>query len=245
MKKLTGILSLFMLMVMTAAAQKKPHPKMTINNVTGNYYVVTSYGYPDDKNPFPANALLVLTDAGAVLVDTPWDEEETKQLVDTVYRRWHQKIELCVATHFHSDRTAGLELLKRQGTKTYTSVLTYSLAQKHHEKLPEFTFKCDTTFTVGSIGLKVYYPGAGHTTDNIVVWFPQDKVLYGGCLFKSLDTNSIGNTADADLKHWQATIENVIKFYGHAAYVVPGHEGWTGSIDILSHTMDVVESAAK
>jgi metallo-beta-lactamase class B len=53
--------------------------------------------------------------------------------------------------------------------------------------LPQYTFTHDTTFNIAGVTLQAYYPGAGHTRDNIVVWVPQDKVLFGGCLIKSLE----------------------------------------------------------
>lgn len=217
-------------------------PQMTIAPLTKNFYVVTSYGYPDKGKPaFPANSLFVVTDAGIILIDTPWGEEQTQQLADTLEKTYHKKIVLCIATHFHADKTIGFDVLKKQGTTTYTGKLTYTMAKQHGEKLPEFTFAKDTTFNVGGITLKTFYPGEGHTKDNIVVWFPNEMVLVGGCLVKSLDTDSKGFTGDANLKQWPISVENVIRWYGHAKYVIPGHQGWHGGADQLSHTMDVVK----
>jgi metallo-beta-lactamase class B len=232
----------FVLMSAALFAQQEPLPKMTITTLTGNYYVVTSYGYPGkDEPPFPANSLFVVTDAGIVLIDTPWGEDQTQQLIDTLDKTYHKKIVLCIATHFHDDKVIGFDVLKKAGTKTYSSTLTYKLAKKEHNKLPEFTFSQDTTFNVGGVAIKTYYPGEGHTKDNIVVWFPDELVLVGGCLVKSLDTESKGFTGDANMKQWPLSIENVIKYYGHAKYIIPGHQGWAGGVEQLSHTMDVVK----
>ncbi|AMR33752.1 hypothetical protein A0256_21105 [Mucilaginibacter sp. PAMC 26640] len=224
-----------------AYAEAQPLPKMTIKPLTKNYYVVTSYGYPGKgEPPFPANSLFVVTDAGIILIDTPWSEEQTRQLANLLQSTYHKKIVLCIATHFHPDRTIGFDVLKKQGTKTFTSQLTYKLAKQHGEKLPEFTFARDTTFNIGGVTLKTFYPGEGHTQDNIVVWFPDRLILVGGCLVKSLETNSKGYTADASLKQWPVSIKKLIRRYGRAKYVIPGHQGWQGGISALSHTIDVV-----
>ncbi|OOQ59400.1 subclass B1 metallo-beta-lactamase [Mucilaginibacter pedocola] len=231
-----------MLLAGAAFAQQKPLPPISITPLVKNYYVVTSHGYPDkDSDPYPSNSLMAVTDAGVILIDTPWGEGQTQQLIDSVAKNFGKKIVLCIATHFHDDKVIGFDVLKKAGTKTYASTLTYKLAKKEKNKLPEFTFARDTSFTVGGITLKTYYPGEGHTKDNIVVWFPNDLVLVGGCLVKSLDTDSEGFVGDANIKNWPLAIENVIKYYGHAKYIIPGHLGWQGGVEQLSHTMDVVK----
>jgi metallo-beta-lactamase class B len=233
---------IFWLMAASQAFAQKQEPKISITPLTKNYYVCTSYGYPgDDAELFPSNSLFVVTDAGIILIDTPWGEDQTQQLIDTLYKTYHKKIVLCIATHFHDDRVIGFDVLRKQGTKTYSSTLTYKLAKAEHNKLPEFTFSRDTTFTIGGVTLKTYFPGEGHTKDNIVVWFPNDLVLHGGCFIKSHETDSKGFVGDANLKQWSASVENVIKYYGHAKYIIPGHQSWAGGIEQLSHTMDVVK----
>lgn len=242
MRRIAFLITFLVSIATAALAQQKPLPPITITPLVKNYYVVTSHGYPDkDSEPYPSNSLFVVTDAGIVLIDTPWGEAQTQQLIDTLDKTYHKKIVLCIATHFHDDKVIGFDILKKAGTKTYSSTQTYKLAKKEHNKLPEFTFGRDTTFTVGGLTLKTYYPGEGHTKDNIVVWFPDELVLVGGCLVKSLDTNSKGFTGDANLEQWPAAIENVIKYYGHAKYIIPGHLGWQGGIEQLSHTLDIVK----
>jgi hypothetical protein len=181
---------LCMLISIIAFSQKQVK-KIEIKHLTKNVYVCISYGYPPGGHePFPANSLFAVTPKGIVLVNTPWGDEQTQQLVDSVKQRFNKKIIFCVATHFHDDCVGGLDVLKKQGAKTYTSKQTYILAKKEKNELPQYTFAGDTTFTIGGVTLQTYYPGEGHTKDNIVVWVPQDKVLFGGCLVKSLEADT-------------------------------------------------------
>jgi glyoxylase-like metal-dependent hydrolase (beta-lactamase superfamily II) len=229
-----------LLLSATAIAQKQVK-KIEIKHLTKNIYICVSFGYPPgDDEPFPANSLLAVTPKGVVLINTPWGEEQTQQLVDSVKKRFNKKIIFCVGTHFHDDCVAGFNVLKKQGAKTYTSQHTYTLAKKENNELPQYTFTGDTTFTVGGITLQAYFPGAGHTKDNIVVWLPHDKILFGGCLVKSLETDSKGFTGDADLKQWPASIKTVQKRFKNAHYVIPGHQGWQGGLNQLSHTLHIL-----
>jgi metallo-beta-lactamase class B len=167
--------------------------KITTTHLVDNIYVHTSYGLPDGKNVFPSNGLYIVTKAGIILIDTPWGEDQTGQLLAFLDAKYHQKVLFCISTHFHADRTGGVGILKKHGIKTYCSVLTKQLAKQSGDKQPEFTFSKDTVFRAGGVVLQTYYPGEGHTRDNIVVWLPQHRVLFGGCLVKSLEAGDLGN----------------------------------------------------
>ncbi|GGH02362.1 subclass B1 metallo-beta-lactamase [Mucilaginibacter phyllosphaerae] len=232
---------LLCLLSSAAAFAQKPVKNIELRHLTKSYYVCVSYGYPPDSDePFPANSLVVVTNKGIILVNTPWGEEQTQQLVDSVKHRFNKKIIFCVATHFHDDCVAGFNVLKKQGAKTYSSKHTYALAKKENNELPQYTFAHDTTFNIAGVSLQTYYPGAGHTRDNIVVWLPQAHVLFGGCLVKSLDASTKGFTGDADLKHWPLAIQNVARKFPAAQYVIPGHQGWQGGINQLGHTRQLI-----
>lgn len=231
---------LCMLVSAVALGQKKP-VKISINHLTKNVYVCVSYGYPPGSDdPYPANSLLVVTPKGVVLVNTPWGDEQTQQLIDSVKQRFNKKIIFCVATHFHDDCLGGFDVLKKQGAKTYSSRQTYKLAKKENNELPQYTFAYDTTFNIAGVILQTYHPGEGHTKDNIVVWLPQDKILFGGCLVKSLKADNKGFTGDANLKQWPSSIKNVQNHFTDARYVIPGHLGWQGNLKQLSHTLHIL-----
>lgn len=86
---------------------------------------------------------------------------------------------MCLSTHFHDDRTGGLSYFAAKGIKTYTTCQTDSLSIIHHNHRAKFLIPHDTTFQIGGYVFQTYYPGAGHTQDNIVIWFPQQRILYG------------------------------------------------------------------
>lgn len=237
MKKYALVLGTCLMMGTTLFAQKDKF-KISIQHLTGNCYLFVSYGLAGGA-PFPANGLYVVTDDGVVVIDTPWGEDETPQLIDSVFNRHHKKIALCISTHFHADRTGGIDVFKKAGVKTYSSLQTLELCKARGEKQAAYYFTKDTTFTVGGVAVQTYYPGEGHTKDNIVVWLPQQKVLDGGCFIKSTDTNDIGNIADANVKQWPASVKRVMHKFPDAAYVIPGHQGWQDK-NALQHTLDIL-----
>lgn len=213
--------------------------KLKITLLTGDYYIFTTYK-SINGNPFPSNGMYCVTDEGVVMLDTPWDTTQFQPLLDSIFLRHNKNVVACIATHFHDDRTAGLEYYRSKGIKTYSSKTTFDLCTKHNDKQAEFYFIHDTLFTFGNHSFQTFFPGEGHTKDNIVVWCGDSKILYGGCLVKSTDNNGLGNIADANLDAWPATIKNVINKYPHPEYVIPGHFSWTNTSS-LQHTRKLLK----
>lgn len=216
------------------------HSKLKINHLSNNVYIYTTYKL-FSGSPFPSNSMYIVTDDGVVLIDTPWDEAQFEPLLDSIKSRHNKDVVLCIATHYHDDRTAGLEFLRKRGIAIYSSKQTYDLCAKHKEKQAEHYFTKDTLFTVGGYQVATFYPGEGHTKDNIVIWLPKHEILYGGCLVKSLKANGLGNTADANLEAWDDTIKRLIKKYLQIRYIVPGHFDWSQGKRALLHTLKLLQ----
>ncbi len=92
---------------------------------------------------------------------------------------------------------------------------------------------------VGPLRVIVDHVGAGHTDDNIVVYLPDERVLFGGCLVKSLGAGR-GNLNDADTLAWAGTVRKVRDRYADARIVVPGH-GPPGDATLLDYTIRMFE----
>ncbi len=214
-------------------------PALKISHLTGDYYVYTTCRKLGVET-IPSNSMYVITNQGAVMFDTPWDSAQFQPLLDSIADRHHSRVILCIATHFHDDRTAGLDFLNQKGVITYTSEQTLSLCKEHGKNRAQYSFTKDTTFVVGNHQFFACYPGEGHTKDNIVIWCDDAKVLYGGCLVKSTDANDLGNLEDANLAEWPRTIANVINRFPGPKYVIPGHYGWADG-DGLAHTLKLLQ----
>ena len=136
------------------------------------------------------------------------------------------------------------QFFKRISIKTYPSQKTFDLCKKHNEKQPEFYFTKDTTFAVGNQTFKTFYPGEGHSPDNIVVWFGKQKILYGGCLVKRIENNSLGNVADANFAAWPKSIRKTMGQFPNLTFVIPGHFGWQSN-KALEHTVKLLKKDRK
>ena len=129
-----------------------------------------------------------------------------------------------------------MDVLAAAGIKVLAHPLTLKLSAQGGGPVPKHSLsgldKPGNTATVGSV--EVLYPGAGHAPDNIMVWLPEQKILYGGCAIRELATDSLGNTADGDLASWPKAIKLAQDRYSTAEVVIPGH-GAPGGPELLAH----------
>ena len=236
--KFVAILSVFLFSTIGASGQMS-HPGLIISHLTGDFYVYTTFGIYKG-NPVPSNSMYMVTSNGVVLFDTPWDSTQFKPLLDSIRIKHGKKVIMCISTHFHGDRTAGLEYYRSMGIRTYTSKRTDELSKERHEKRAEFLIYKDSIFRVGQHSFQTYYGGQGHTPDNIVIWFYKEKILYGGCLVKSTEADDLGYLSDADVEKWAVTLRNIQNKFKNPEYIIPGHSDWS-SKESLSHTLDLIQ----
>ncbi|GAB3714503.1 BcII family subclass B1 metallo-beta-lactamase [Spirosoma flavus] len=238
MRLFATILTLFLLRY----SQAQSVPKLKVTPLNKQVFVHTTYGMYNNA-AVPSNGLIIKTNNGVVLVDSGWDSDtntdNTRQILRWVADSLHQPVRMCIVTHAHDDRVGGIRALQKAGVRVVSTKLTAQNAVKRGYPSPEPILPNDTTFTIGNQPIRPYFPGAGHTDDNIVVWLPNQRILYGGCLVKSVAVFGMGNLADANLTVWPQSMRNVIKEFGSARVVVPGHEDW-GDAKALEHTLQLV-----
>ncbi|MEO5930384.1 MAG: BlaB/IND/MUS family subclass B1 metallo-beta-lactamase [Candidatus Kapaibacterium sp.] len=237
------ILSLALLFATVLSAHAQKEGPIIITRLAGNFYIYTTHR-DLGGHPFPSNSLYVVTDSGVVMIDTPWNPEQTGPLLDSIRARHHMNVVICISTHHHEDRTAGLDVLKERGIPTYSTEQTLELCREKSERQAAHAFARDTTFSVGGLHFQTFYPGQGHSSDNIVVWFPKEKVLYGGCFIKSTEAIDLGNLADANISAWPASIKKMMRKFPNPAFIIPGHQGWK-NIKSPQHTLDLLRKAKK
>lgn len=231
---------LLLALVTTGAGPRKPTPRIQVREVAPDVFMYTSYrvqaGAPA---PLPANGLLVRTSQGAVLVDTGWDTDQTLQLLRWVADSLHQRVRLAIVTHAHQDRVGGIAALRANHVRVLGSKLTAQRARAQQLDAPTPAIQPYTVVRAGHTRLELFFPGPGHTPDNIVVWLPRQRVLFGGGLVREKAATGPGPLDDANLKQWPATVRALAARYPKTRVVVPG-TGAPGGPELLTHTLNVL-----
>lgn len=213
---------------------------ISTTQIDSNIYLYTSYGdYGDYKN-IDANAVVVVSGDNAFIFDTPWDETQAEQLITWVEDSLRKTITGCIITHAHADRIGSIATFHKRNIPTYCYTRTVAEAKRNNYPIPtHIIHSTDTTFHFNNIDIVAYYPGEGHTVDNIVLYMPSKHFLYGGCFIKSGASKSIGNIADANVAAWPISINAMQKRFSKQGInmVIPGHGPWNVTEDAIRNTL--------
>lgn len=209
--------------------------------VPGVWLHISDARFPADTGPFvPSNGLLIVGDSGTTLIDTAWDDRQTALILGFARDSLHHPVTLAIITHAHSDRLGGLGALRAAGVRIVASSLTRARALATGLPVPDTIGGLTAPGAARTVrGLEMFYPGPAHTPDNLVVWLPAARVLFGGCMIRSAAATTLGNTADGVVDAWPASVARVQARYGAMArIVVPGH-GDVGGVELLEHTREL------
>jgi metallo-beta-lactamase class B len=189
---------------------------------------------------FSSNGMLVIRKGKVLMIDTPMDNEKTKRLTDYLSNNFKAKVTKLVIGHFHNDCLGGLAYLKSIGVESVANILTITKCNELGLPVPKTSFFETLIFDFQGETVRCQFFGGGHTFDNITVWLSGKKILFGGCLVKSVDSKTLGNLSDAVIEDWDITIAKVIQTYPDAQVVVPGH-GQYGGTELLEQTIKLVQ----
>lgn len=229
---------------------------MQRERVTHDIFVFTSDLYAQ------VTAGLIVTDQGAVLVDTLAYPQETKQIKVFVEQRLNTEILYVINTHYHADHTTGTYLFPHAQvvghSRCYTLLNTRGRESLEHAQasapeLREVALVLPTiTFEVGEFTLRVgnktllLWATPGHSPDSIVCLVKEDQVLFGG------DTiMPIPYFVDGDVDSFLKSLEMLSRMsfdhivQGHGEVVLRGEieEKFESDITYLRKLNEAVERA--
>lgn len=217
--------------------------KLIIEHLTGDFYIYTTYNTYKEST-VQANGMYLVTKEGVIMFDTPWDSTQFQPLLDSIKIKHNKNVIMAFATHWHNDKTAGLEYYKQQGIKTFTTTLTDELSKKNDEKRAEFLMTNDTIFNIGGYSFETFFPGEGHTIDNIIIWFEKEKILYGGCLIKGAKAKNLGYLDDGNKLAYESTLKRVEEKCKNPQYIIVAHSDWK-NINSLKHSIKLAKKLKK
>ncbi len=192
----------------------------------------------------PANGLIVIDGDHSVLVDTAWNDDQTAAILDWAKLTLKKPVKLAVFTHAHADKMGGVGIVRKRGIETYALALSNQLAIKRGFSPAENALELRENGPSQTLGpLTVFYPGAGHAEDNIVVNLKGSGILFGGCLIRPGDSDNLGNSADGNVRHWAAATEAVAARFPDSKIVVPSH-GPPAGRELLDHTTALARAAS-
>ncbi|WP_316858653.1 subclass B1 metallo-beta-lactamase, long type [uncultured Cohaesibacter sp.] len=203
---------------------------LSVTQLTENTFIHTSDGN---------NGLVYFNEDQALVVSTPATDRQTQDLIDWITNDRHKTIVGYVVDRWHPDAMGGLAAVHANGITSYAYARTAEIAKEKGLPVPQKTFQNRLAIKVGSSSVLADYLGKAHTEDGIVVWVPEEQVLFGGNEIRN-NHGWVGNIGDASLRDWSTTARRVKQNYGSARIVIPGH-GSFGGPELIDYTINLFE----
>lgn len=213
---------------------------LELKTLSDSVFVYTSFFTDPKFGRFGSNGLLLIANGEALMIDTPMEVEQTKILVDYLKDSMNVTLTSFIGGHYHNDCIGGLSYLNTLGVKSLVGSLTYGFCDSLYLSMPTAYFKDSSHFYFHEIPVYCVFLGAGHTPDNILVYIPSYKILFGGCMVKSVESKGLGNIREANLVEWKQTLQKVSITFPDANIVIPGH-GDFGSMVLVNHTLNLLD----
>jgi cyclase len=165
-------------------------------------------------------------------IDTCFTERRSRAFVDTVAAQTHRPIRTLVNTHHHGDHTHGNWLLPDATIVGHERCREEMLASGHVatgffpgvdwgrlEVAPPFvTFEDRLNVYVDDLLVELHFLGPAHTTNDVVAWIPERRVLFAGDLVFN------GGTPFVVMGSVSGSIEALDRLRAFdAETIVPGH----------------------
>ena len=168
-----------------ADQQKQPsqyrqeHAAVTAHQVKGDIYEV--------KGGSGANTGFFIGEKEVLVIDAKMDEESAKQMIAEIKKLTSHPIKYVVITHSDGDHVNGLV-----GFNEDITVIAHHQTRMDMDKafqnprqrayLPKLTFSEKLKLHSGSKSIKLFHFGPAHTSGDVVIYFPEEKVAFLGDL---------------------------------------------------------------
>lgn len=243
------------------------HPAVQAENglskITDSAYSYVDVKEAAPKKSFGANAGIVIGKDFLVAVDSLMSAREAKRLIKDIKKVSQKPIKFLINTHFHLDHTLGNSEFARLGAIIISQENDKENMQKAGEGMlkyakqsglsdqdlkgtkisyPTLTFDNRIRLDLGNTRVEIIYLGPSHTTGSVLVYLPQDKVLFTGDILFTDFHPFLGN---ADIEGWIKVLDHILAM--DVDKIIPGHGPVSSKKDIadLKNYLQVFDLKAK
>jgi cyclase len=233
-----------------AEAQRRAVEPVSFHEITDNLYEITGGA--------GANNGLFIGESEVLLIDTKMSEESAADVFSGIAELTDKPVRYLINTHSDYDHVGGnmhmpegVTIIAHENCRKEISIpepagrgMDWS-TDEMARFLPSVTFTDMMTLHLGDTAVELWYFGVGHSTGDIVVYFPHartafvgDQVRFGRVqlIHSYKGGNSFGHVAN--LTRMLATLPDVERF-------LSGHNDAASRADVERHIVQMKERQAK
>jgi glyoxylase-like metal-dependent hydrolase (beta-lactamase superfamily II) len=218
-------------------------------------YIGDTEGRSYDNEGLNANIGLVVTPAGAVLIDSGATFQSARKIHDAVKKVTSQPVKWVINTGGQDHRWLGNGYFQAQGIETIAHAAgeadMKARAGEHMEGLKvlkerldgtvptlptHFVKDKDTRLELGGTVFELKHRGGGHTPGDMMVWLPQRNVLFSGDVVYV--DRTLGLLPVSSGKTWLKSFAVIDELNPQS--IVPGHGNVTNLATAQAQTRDLL-----
>jgi metallo-beta-lactamase class B len=221
--------------------------QLSLTHLVGAIYIAEDSCYAKE------NSVVYVGPESVTVVGATWTPETAELLATEIGKITAKPVSEVVNTNYHPDRAGGNAYWKGIGAQIIATQKTYDLMKSDWTKvvdwtrsgipgyprlplvLPTKTYPGDFALQDGQV--RAIYLGPSHTPDGIFVYFPVEKVLYGGCILKE----QIGNLAFADLAEYPKTLRSLERLKLDIKTIIAGHYSAVHGPELIQKYLELLK----
>jgi cyclase len=191
--------------------------KLETIKVRDDIYVISNVAVP-------GLVTALITNDGVVLVDDKF-EIDHDNIMGELKKITNQPVKYVINTHYHGDHSGGNAKLQALGTLAVASTEALaSMVAANQAGQPNITVGNHAELHIGGKTVEIHKVGRAHTDGDVVVLFPEQRVLAAGDIF----ANGPGTSAQlvdyrggGSAKLWPQAVAQALQLQFDT--VIPGH----------------------
>jgi glyoxylase-like metal-dependent hydrolase (beta-lactamase superfamily II) len=233
----------------------RPPAALKTERVRGDLHMISGEG---------GNVALYATSEGVILVDDMFDRNHAGILAQ-VKSVTDRPLRYVINTHQHDDHAGGdvkmlpiAEVIAHRNARANLK----DLKRPYYEDtpgtpigLPRITFTQQLDVHLGGKDVEAYYFGRGHTSGDIVVYFPELKTVHTGDLFLNFRPGAgavarppgvpvyVDYVQGGSFIEWSRTLERTLALDFDT--IIPGHGPVATKADLIRFNADLVTMRAR
>jgi len=246
--KQTGVFLFIVLSSTLLTAQERETPPVTLEKITGSVYQVMGGS--------GSNGGVIVGENGVLVVDSKMNEESVSQTIIAIKNVTDEPIKYLINTHSDGDHIMG----NRYFPKSLTFVAHENCRDDFFKEnfgrtsdwdepdfypfTPSMTFEENLNVWLGKDRVELHYFGIGHTTGDVVVYHPEEKVAFLGDQYFGTRPQLIHSNKSGNSFQHVKTLTKMLETLD-AEIFLSGHSDPVGREDITKHIQAMVDRQMK
>ena len=246
--KNTGTLLLIVFTSVILTAQERETSPVTLEKISGSVYQINGGD--------GSNGGVIIGENGVLVIDSKMNEESVKQSIEAIKSVTDKPIKYLVNTHSDGDHIMGNRYFPNSVTfiahencrddffkENFGRISDWG-EPEYYPFTPSLTFKENLNVWLGKDKVELHYFGIGHTTGDIIVYYPEEKVAFLGDQYFSGRPQLIHSIKNGNSFQYVKTLKKMLETLDAETFS-SGHSDPVGRDEIEKHIQAMVERQNK